>query len=174
MLSDREKVIAEIWARDTNPDLYAEIPESKEAQEVRRRYNWCDQLNDLARIYMHPDMQLPYGVGNRSVSATEHDYLQRNGGCEANGYVDEEATKKNLARMLRALKSLGAKIEKEYSDSTFSIKATFGSGLEFNVTTSRSAICEKKVVDRVWVEPSKGHFREVVEWECEPVALMDI
>jgi hypothetical protein len=174
MLSDREKVVAEVWARSMHPDLYADVPASEAAQELQKRYNYCDQLDDLARIYTHPDIDLPYSVGNCSVSVTQYDFGQKNGGTEQNGYIDEETTKRKMAAAMRALKSLGASIEKHYSDSSFSISATFESGLVFRVNTNRAVLCEKKVIDRIWVEPSQGYYKEVVEWDCNPVSLMDV
>lgn len=171
---ERERIVAEIWARESHPDLYEGMPESIEVERLRKRYNWCEQLRDLSRIYMHPDMDLPYTLGNCHLSATKYDYAKQNGGTEENGYIDEETTKKNMAKAMRALKSLGAKIEKKYNDSSFSIEATFESGLVFKVSTNRAALCEKKVVDRVWVEPSQGYFREVVEWDCNPVSLLGL
>ena len=132
------------------------------------------QLDDLRRIYMHPDLELPYGLGNTSVSVTKFDYLMKHGGTEENGYIDEEGTKQAMSKGMKALKSLGAKIEKKYTEGSFTIEATFDSGLVFKISTNRAVICAKKVIDRVWIEPSQGYFREVVEWECEPVSLLDV
>jgi len=168
MMSERERTYIEMCARDMHPDLYADVKEPREVKALRDRYNAVDQLRFLAKLYTLPDwpQPSPYTFGSRHIFATVYDYTL------PKPHVDNSASLRELRKYTQLLKREGAKITKDYRDSAIDIKATFDNGLVIVVSADRGVICEKKVVGQEWVEPAKGYYKEVVEWDCAPVSIL--
>lgn len=169
MLTEREKAHAEIITRDIHPDLFADVPEPERVKVLRKRYNYADQLEDLRRVMLTEGFDLPYTAVSTYFVATEHNYSQE---FESRGYIDEKASLAKLRRMSAALRSLGAKIDKSYTNDYFYVYGTFPSGLKITLSVDRGAVCEKKVVGKEWVEPATGYYKEIVEWDCTPVSIL--
>jgi hypothetical protein len=81
--------------------------------------------------------------------------------------MNESGTKANIRRFLEAVGTC----EKDYRGDRLEIKKRFGNvSLIGNV--NREVACRKTEVKKVWVEPSKGYFREEVEWDCDTPSLL--
>lgn len=168
---ERERAYITMCARDMHPDLFEGVPQSEAEQEMRRRYSFADQLDDLRRVYLEMEaLDLPYSVGAAHVHVTVRDYSRPE--LKERDWIDIKETRRVLSRAARALMRLGASIEKKYDETAFEVEATFPSGLKFRCRADRAAVCRKKVVGREWVEPVGGRWRDVVQWDCEPVSLL--
>jgi hypothetical protein len=168
-ISSRERAYAEIVARDIHPDLFEGVPESDDVKDLRKRFDYADQLEDLRRVWLDDRFGLGYSPLSSSISCTVHNY---DGQFSGTGYIDAKASRELLMRRARALRSMGCTIRKEYHDNYYYIKGEFPSGLVVTLMVDRAAVCEKKVVGQEWIEPMKGHYRDVVEWTCEPISIL--
>jgi hypothetical protein len=171
-MSERERAYVEVCARDMHPDLYESIEESAAAKELRKRFETSDQLERLRRLMMHdewPVDNLNLGYGLTTISVTEYNYSAE---FKDSGYIDQAASLRSMRRLVQLLKREGAKIEKEMKDSDVTVKAHFDDGLTITIIMNRGAVCERKVVSQEWVEPSKGYYRDIVEWDCKPVSIL--
>lgn len=171
MMTPRERAYAEICARDMHPDLFAGIEESQEAKDLRERFGIADQIEDLRRLFLTDGFPIGYNpIGTASyINVTQYNYAPE---FKDSSYVDAEATLRELRRVTQILRNAGAKIGKEFTDSSITVKATLKSGLTITVSANRGAVCERKVVGQEWVEPVKGHYRDIVEWDCQPVSIL--
>ena len=168
-ISNRERAYAEIVARDIHPDLFEGVPESNDVKDLRKRFHYADQLEDLRKVWLDDRFGLGYSPLSSAISCTVH---TTTGSLRGTGWIDAKASRELLMRRARALRSMGCTITKEYSDSYYYIKGEFPSGLVVTLMVDRAAVCEKKVVGQEWVEPMKGHYRDVVEWTCEPISIL--
>jgi len=168
-ISNRERAYAELVARDIHPDLFEGVPESDDVKDLRKRYSWVDQLDDLRRVYLDDRFELGYSPLSTVISCTVHNWGNE---YKDVGYVDAKASREKLMYRARALRSMGCKVTKEYSDSYYNIKGEFPSGLVITLSVNRQAVCEKKVVGQEWIPPQGGHMRDIVEWTCEPVSIL--
>lgn len=132
-LGTRERTYAEMVARDIHPDLYEGVRESEELREMRKRYTWADQMDDLRRIYLDFDIDLPYQIG-----AT---YFSCNVGFGKS--LDREASLARLRDAVQRVKRLGAKITKEFVNENLLVRGEFPSGLRISLSVDRGVVCEK-------------------------------
>jgi hypothetical protein len=114
-----------------------------------------------------PDELLWKFPKNFSLSVTEYTYDD-----ETNtSAVDVEATQRNLATWLMIL---GPGTVKDYSDDYFSLEKKFDDGFTVRITADRKSVCKAKVVGQKWQPGYEGRMVDVVEYECEPIALSKI
>ena len=170
-ISNRERAYAEIVAREIHPDLFEGVPESEDVKDLRKRFDYADQLEDLRRVWLDDRFGLGYSPLSSSISCTVRDYSGATASKET-GWIDVKASRELLMIRARALRSMGCTIRKEYNDNYYYIRGEFPSGLVVTLMVDRAAVCEKKVVGQEWVEPMKGHYRDVVEWTCEPISIL--
>ena len=168
-ISNRERAYAEIVARDIHPDLFEGVPESNDVKDLSKRFHYADQLEDLRKVWLDDRFGLGYSPLSSAISCTVH---TTTGSLRGTGWIDAKASRELLMRRARALRSMGCTIRKEYHDNYYYIKGEFPSGLVVTLMVDRAAVCEKKVVGQEWVEPMKGHYRDVVEWTCEPISIL--
>lgn len=93
----------------------------------------------------------------------------------AYGEVDIEASRIELARIVKLARAAGFYVEKKYDDSTFDIhvKTTTGALLMFYV--DRAVMCERRVVGTKTipaVEAQPEREVEEVVWDCEKISLL--
>lgn len=156
------KILGEAMARRMHPDLDWPTP-NDDVKDKMQRYATMDQLELLWEMSIHPDLEINLDHSIKIMFCTVY---------KMNPYgVDVEATQKKMARAMKALRSYGATIEKKYSDDYFTIAGTFACGLVYKLMANREVACTKRVVGREYVAPMSGHYREIVEWDCERIAF---
>lgn len=164
------KVLAEAMARRMHPDLEWPSP-TPEVEDKLYRYKVSDQFDDLQRVIFHPDIEVSRYGSHTFLTCTVSEYKEKPDGTWGT-VIDAEATRKKLAKGMKALQSLGCTIEKEYSDNYFKIVGTFpASGLTITLSADREVACVKRIVGKEYVAPSGGFMRDVVEWDCERIAF---
>lgn len=168
-ISNRERAYAEIVARDIHPDLYEGVPESADVKNLRQRFDFADQLDDLRKVWLDDRFELSYSPLSTSMPCTVYDYAN---GKKENDYIDVKASRDLLMKRARVLRSMGCTITKQYSDNYYDIKAEFPSGLVITLSVNRAVVCERKVVGQEWIEPTQGRYRDIVEWTCEPISIL--
>ncbi len=81
------------------------------------------------------------------------------------------ATRDQVVAAARA----GRKFDKHFYGGTFMGTVAFPGGVTYSVSSSREAVCTKRVVGRETVmvpdpsAPKIAEERDVVEWDCEPI-----
>lgn len=161
-LGTRERTYAEMVARDLHPDLYEGVKESDELQEMRKRYSYADQLDDLRRVYLDFGFELPWTVGGT--------YFSCNVGWGKS--LDREASLARLRECVQRAKNMGAKISKDFVNDNLVVKGEFPSGLKVTFSVDRGVVCEKRVVGQEWVAPAQGYMKTNYEYDCQPVSIL--
>ena len=171
VLTERERAYVEICARDMHPDLYEGIKESEAARQLRKRYTYADQMEDLRRVYLLEGFELPFSVGSMYFFATVRNYTDE---FKASDYIDVKESLRKMRRMVATIRSnfRDVEIKKEYTDTAFAVDCVFPSGLKIRISVDRAVVCTKKVVGTEYVTPQKGYTRDIVEWDCTPVSLL--
>lgn len=84
-----------------------------------------------------------------------------------NAFADDD---KNVSDVARAMKP----VNKNTSNSYFTLTKTFSGGVGFSVNWTRDAVCERIVVGTEEVPEFKveAHTRDIVEWKC-PEGILD-
>lgn len=162
------KHLGEAMARRMHPDLDWPKP-SPEVEDKLFRYELSDQYDDLQRVIFHPDIEVGRYGSPHFITCTVSEWKEVDG--KYGTVIDTEATRRKLAKGMKALQSLGCTIEKEYSNNYFKIIGTFASDLKITLSADREVACTKRVVGKKYVPPSGGHYQEVVEWDCERIAF---
>jgi len=112
------------------------------------------------------ELPMPYRI---YVQQYVYEYAKDEKGVVNYSKVDEFETRSKMRTMAKAL----APCEKNYAGSSFELTRKFGKRLTFSVSTTRDAICEKKVVGTKIVPARMVEERveEEVEWVCNDSLL---
>jgi hypothetical protein len=122
-------------------------------------------------VHTATGLDLPWDVETHYVNVNVHDE-------EYN--IDVDATLDMLAKITQYASSQGKKIEKKY-DYEFEVVVTIWEhpsneyrNLKIRYTAKREAVCLKKIVGtkEVAEQVIPSHTEEIVEWECEKIALL--
>lgn len=129
---------------------------SAHTHALRTLADWIDQ---------HPELGLPYGVDIGKPNPVSISVLD-----------DTETTPERFAA---AVKALGGARVKEADDGYMCVRRVFGPGVEVEIWTTRSRVCEAVVVgtEQVQVEEivtpavtrNVTEERDIVEWRCAPI-----
>jgi hypothetical protein len=84
---------------------------------------------------------------------------------------DEEATRKEFARVVKWARSKKYAVRKDYTYDDFNIYVKISDDLELNFYSTRKAVCTKRVVGTKVIPATT---REIVEWDCDRIAFTDL
>lgn len=160
---DSTKLYAKELALELHPDLYNREQDADLAERLEWRKEAIDWANALTVLledsYISPQ--------DYTILVTQFSYVDGNHG------IDVEATKKELAKWLRKLRSLGLSVEKKYDDYGFQLVAKIGRH-KISIYASRQAVCEKKVVGTKVIPAQPERQEEIIEWECEKIVFTNL
>jgi len=114
------------------------------------------------------ELDCPYMI---DVSQYIHVYGKDADGNKDYTKVDEFETRMEMRKLAKAL----APCKKDYSSSSFELRRNFGTKLKVRISTSRAAVCERKVIgtktipEKTYTEPER--VEEEVEWICSDSLL---
>jgi hypothetical protein len=112
---------------------------------AKRRADFIDGLRKMADFFeQHPQIKT----------------------CSIDGNVFVERSE------LAALARLGGG-SKEYYDSWFALRRTFGEDVRLDINVSREQVCRKVVVGHKIVPAQPEREVEIVDWVCEESVLLD-
>lgn len=186
-----DPVYIEANARRMHPDLYADVEPSPEVAALIKRYDLADARNEVTEFYLHRSTDMQWAI-SEYMNVTVSNYVEvpnpeydpdspavyGNYTTKSERQIDTEATRIALAKHVQVARKLGYKVEKEYTDDHFTIIIKTPHSATIRIVADRKSMCEKKVVGQEWVPPSTvttdGHYKDITEWDCEPVALTKI
>jgi len=87
--------------------------------------------------------------------------------------LDVETSQHNMAYVLKQLRAMGLRVEKNYTDYEFQMIVRPVRDSEYKVvfSISRQTVCKQVVTGKEYVPPTEGHYREITEYECEKVSF---
>ena len=159
----RSALYARFFAARLHPDLFGD--DDPELERVARAVKLRDQTEEVTNFLIDHGDELELDPWFSPIDHWEIVTVY-----DGSGEMDVPATQRRLARVVKVARSVGLRVEKEYSENHFLVRVLFPSGGKVTFMAKRDAVCERRVTQE-WVEPIEGHFEERVSWDCEKVAL---
>ncbi len=116
---------------------------------------------------------IPYDAyrGSQYHNIAQHHYNDESGEYE----LDEKETVKEIAKYVQFSRKHGYKVEKKYTDDDFNVYIEIpGVEGKFNLYTTRKVVCKRVVVGTEVVAAVPEHEKEVVEWQCDKIAFLNV
>jgi hypothetical protein len=130
--------------------MTTETPNPTYDAAAKRRTEWINGMRAMVDFFeQHPELKHPYYEN-------------------INIFVD---TKEEMAIFARA-----SGWAKEYNDSWFMLRRTFGDDITLDVNIQRSTVCRQVEVGEKLVPAQPAvpeHVKKVYEWVCDDAVLLD-
>lgn len=161
------KLQAEAYKCQIHPDLFKPSPqvelilkfwESKDDWDAKAEF-WlmaCDELN----------LHMPNSLISNGLQVTKYD---------ENYNIDEAATIKEFARIVRWALAKKYAIEKDYEGAYFQINLTVpGMRNPVNFYTDRNVMCKKVHVGTEIIPATPERIQDKYDWECEKLSFLGV